>query len=286
VLRELTLREAEARVWRDGERHLVPPSEAQGAAMERLVAAAIDLADRGAAQPHGLGEELVATGFVAELWQVGPTRALALVDDAHRGGGAYFFRVAGAPREARTRRVLQAPHAYHDVDTGSLAARLFFALEQGDAFCTNTLHRYWSPEGEREPRPDAPADVAHRDDTFFQAATRALVAAGDAQVVQLHGFGEHEGLAHEVVLGRGVDDASGPHIAALADALRAAGLSVARFPEDFDGLGGTTNAQGRLCREAGASFVHIETSRALRRRLEADEGLLRALGEAAWGPEP
>jgi hypothetical protein len=284
AIETLSLSEVAHRVWREGERRFVPPTETELAAMEPLVRAAMQAAEGGAEDLDGLAAPLEAAGFRVELWQVGPTRALALLERQHRGAGAYLFRVGAAPA-MRGRRILQAPHAYHDLDTGTVAARLFFELELGDVLFTNTVHRYWSPEGDRTERPDAPADVCQQAGSFFHAATRAALGRS-ARLVQLHGFGPREGVSVDVVLSGGSRDGAGTEVGAVAAALGAAGVSVARFPEDLAVLGATTNEQGGLCRGLGASFLHVETSRALRQRLLREDALLRSFGAALWETPP
>ena len=281
----MLLRDIRERVWRQGERRLVAPSHAAWTAMEALVVEASRAAESTGGDSRALRALLPATGFSAELWQVGPARVLALLDERGRGGGAYFFRVEPAPTGGRARRLLQAPHAYHDVATGKIAASLFFEQGSGDAFFTNTLHRYWSADGPRTPRPNAPADVCQQTGSFFQAATRAFLSRGPARIVQLHGFGDREGGDLDVILSRGEPSGSGPVVARLAARLTAAfSVRVARFPEDTLDLGATTNEQGKLARAVGAEFVHVETSRAFRQRLEDNAALASALGEAIWSP--
>lgn len=283
--RTMSIADIRTRLWRRPEVRLVPPSDAERDALEQLVTEASSLAEHGRDTLGVLGPRLAASGFVAELVQVGPTRAIALLDPADRGAGAYFFRVRLRPQDEGPRRLLQAPHAFHDVGTGPLAARMFFSHGSGDAFFTNTLHRYWSAGGTRVERPNAPADVCQQTGSFFHAATGAYLAAGPARIVQLHGFADREELDADAVLSRGDATTSGSSVQRLFVALGARGLSVRRFPEDIAELGATTNEQGRLARTAGADFIHLETSRSLRRRLGEDRALRRVLADALWSTE-
>ncbi len=279
----MTLAEARERIWRRGARRYAAPSRAELAAMEGLIAEAARLAESEEFDAAALAEPLAETGFVAERWEVGDARVLALLDAPGRGGGAYLFRLGATARGTHARHVLQAPHAYHDVGTGRIAASLFFAHGAGDAFFTNTVHRYWAEDGTTTPRLDAPADVCRHDDSFFQAATRALLAQGPARLVQLHGFGDREGGDLDVVVSRGDERGSGAGIAALAARLGAvSGARVARFPEDTAELGATTNAQGRHARSVGAEFVHLEMSRSFRERLARERPLAAGLARVIW----
>ena len=121
--RTMSIADIRTRLWRRPEVRLVPPSDAERDALEQLVTEASSLAEHGRDTLGVLGPRLAASGFVAELVQVGPTRAIALLDPADRGAGAYFFRVRLRPQDEGPRRLLQAPHAFHDVGTGPLAAR-------------------------------------------------------------------------------------------------------------------------------------------------------------------
>ena len=216
-----------------------------------------------------------AAGMTLEVWTVSgrPSWVVREPDERRRGAGVYLVR-AGAPAPG-TAILLQAPHADFDESTGPIASRLYF---DGDArvraLFGSSLHRY-----RHAPRQDDnPADVAHQPEHAFQAATGAVLGPG-VVVVQLHGFREAED--HDAIVSAGERAGSTPLSSAVAAAIgEALGVAVARYPEDTRALGATTNVQGRLAREVGARFVHVEMSPALRDRLRDDPDAVAALGRA------
>jgi hypothetical protein len=246
--------------------------------------------------------DATAAGFQIEDWQIGGQRYWALVEipGRHRGAGAYFFRVAPAA-EGEQDILLQAPHAYFDLGTGMLGARLFFSPPEGPrprAFFTNTIHRYQSAPGVREKRLDSPSDVAHNPEHGYTAATVAYAqAAGRVRVLQLHGFAKvsdeddsdedgDSAPSIEAVISAGDRAGSSPLSASLASGLgKTFGSEIRRYPEDVKKLGATTNVQGRMLRKiAGAQFVHIEMSPKLRSRLAKDIDDLRRFGAILFEP--
>ena len=191
--------------------------------------------------------------------------ALAEAPDRREGRGFYAFR-PGAPREL----VVQAPHALPSDDrhTSALALRLF--LGSGAAAAG------WSTVGRRQ------IDLARDPDTPFQAFTLAFAEAHPrGLVLQLHGFSPDRrtsaaGRRAEVILSNATAG-SAPWTRELAGCLRAAGLTVAVYPEEVEELGASSNIQGQVLGRTGhAGFLHVEMSAALRARLveEEDPGLL------------
>lgn len=233
-------------------------------------------------------------GFRVETWTIGEVRCLALLEarGQSRGAGAYLFRIA--PQRDEPVILLQAPHSFYDVGTGRLAAELFFAAKPGvrpRALFTNTIHRYQLAPGDKFKRPINPADVAHNREHAFSIATQAfIVAAGSAQVIQLHGFGKRDddndddSQAIAMVVSAGIPAKSSPWSAAIADALvEAFGPGVKRFPEQVRVLGATTNVQGQLVRNRNPNgFVHIEMSGELRGQLARDAAARAKLAAALF----
>jgi hypothetical protein len=100
-------------------------------------------------------------------------------------------------------------------------------------------------------------------------------------VVQPHGFGDKQGLPAEVkaVVSDGVAarSADAPAVrlrAALASRWGAG--TVRLYGVDADVLGATTNVEGKVARQAGVVFLHVEMSSATRRALGADVAPLAA----------
>jgi hypothetical protein len=248
----------------------VPPTASERARFRDAFADLVRAASaRGASVPLALRARFADLGFsVGEVALAGgPGWTLAEPIERARGGGVYAVRVgpdAGpwAPERAGgpgvTRCVLMAPHPNSDRGTGLLAQRLF-ARTRARAFLQASVHR-------------AVADPAHREDTFFQAATEALDAvAPDQMFLQLHGFEatRHAGLAAGVgaIVSDGRRPAAGPVVARVAELWRRrhAGAFVAVYGAEARRLGGTTNSQARLLNASGRSlFVHLEMAAEVR----------------------
>ncbi len=233
-----------------------------------------------------------------ERWTVAGESYWALVETRARGAGAYVFRVGGVPEDGPL-ILLQAPHAYYDLGTGELAAQMFFTpgaatSARPRALFTNTIHRYQLSPGDKKKRATNPADVAHNPEHAYTTATAAFArAAGrSVRVIQLHGFGartddETEGDPATVAVVVSAGDAAGSTATTSSIASQLAtilGEGVRRFPEDVQMLGATTNVQGRLLRGIrGASFVHVEMSAAVRKRLASDAATRGRVADALFG---
>lgn len=271
----------------------VAPDAARVAATQALVEAAVVHA-LGDADATALPELAHAAGMVVERWRIDGRPYLALLEaPAVRGStGAFVLRVGPRTRSG-PERLLQAPHAFYDVGTGELALALLLAAPGGfRGLFTNTLHRYVQADGRKEKRDENPADVCHNDAHAFVAATVGAVRAlGEVEVVQLHGFGEdhvlHDRPDAWAVVSAGDPDGGSARVAAVVDALHQAfGASFARYPEDVDDLGGTTNVIGRRVREEpSAGFLHLELSSAFRKQLrKRPDGPSRLAAALGAGP--
>ena len=220
----------------------------------------------------GLERELAVLGF--ELAQVSAgNETLTLVREASdqlAGKGAYVFRQGGEPV------LLQAPHRFKDLDTGTLVRKL---LEERNfrAASWNTVPRWYEENGLK-----VDADLAHIGVSYFNAFGRAFARlCSGGCVVQLHGFDQSkrttpEGQAADLIISAGTKT---PSTAArsLAKCLAAklAPETVLLYPEEVTELGGTTNENGRALRAMGVDgFIHVEIARELRQRL-VDEPKLR-----------
>jgi hypothetical protein len=297
--RTLTLDQFEERVYGPGPKATFEETTArEHEAVDKLIPRMLDGA-RAATPPDPLAwqREAAVGGFNLEVWHVGGETYWALVEPPgkSRGAGAYIIRVGGAAETGPT-ILLEAPHNFYDVGTGRLAAELFFAKRQGArprALFTNTIHRYQLVPGDKRKRKNNPADVAHQPQHAFTIATLAFArTAGSVRVIQLHGFGardedgDDDGDPGSIAMVVSAGDATGSSniSAAIADALvRVLGSDVKRFPEQTKELGATTNAQGKLLRgQAGATFVHVEMSATVRKRLAGEAPLREQLAAALF----
>lgn len=304
-IRSLSVAQADAELWRPELRPAFrAPTEAQAVALEQLVPRLLDGARTGALAPD-VPDLTAATGMQLERWDVLGHAHLVLherPEDRH-GMGAYLFAITPAPLPAPW-MLWEAPHAYHDVDTGTIAAAMYFTPPPGPApaaFFTNTLHRYTQIDGKRSKRSTNPADACHDEAHPLNRATLAVARTHPgATVVQLHGFGA--GAAPEdgdeprlpegttMVVSAGVKEAPTALSTAAATRIRALlGPGVRLYPTEAGALGATTNVGMRGLRDIpGARFLHLETAAELRSALVIDAArrdrfgaLLFALAHAA-----
>ncbi len=212
------------------------------------------------------------TPFELVPTRLGETAAVGVVErSGRRGGGGVYVLKCGSP----ARLVVQVPHSFYDEGTLGIGLALA-ALPPVGALFVNTVHRYEGAppprKGDDESDGASRADLAHQPAAHFQRFTEALVSPG-VLFLQVHGFSSLGGLPEaQVVLSDGTEKAP-PHVVALQGRLATVlkGKShVLVYPGDVRRLGATTNVQGKLVREKGARFVHVELSRALRDRLTGD----------------
>jgi hypothetical protein len=157
--------------------------------------------------------------------------------------------------------VVEVSHPVYDINTPQVGVAAF---RHGDAFglLVAGTHRYANADGS--------SDVAHDDRTMFAEVNRALVRRAQT-VLQPHGFDEGGSARStgdtgeaDVVVSAGTES-SPPVVDAVTDALRGRGFTVCEYNGDqCTDLGATRNVEGAWCREAGATFVHLELDREIR----------------------
>ena len=170
--------------------------------------------------------------------------------------------------------ILQAPHAFYDLNTGSLVSSWFDEGWARAAFF-NQGHRFGGPG--KEPAKDAP-DVAHRPSSFYQAATLgAARGLSTPLIVQLHGFKERDNEAAVVSSGSALqpERIEGFLIQSLAPILRPHGLVLDGV--EAPDLAGRKNVQGRGL-SSHARFIHLEFSRTVRETLLQNTELRTQIG--------
>ena len=173
------------------------------------------------------------------------------------GRGWYLFRHSGSPV------AIMAPHARNDIHTGLISLRLFLAGHARVLACGTITRRR--------------ADMAHLEDTYFQAFTLAFAQMSPTGlVVQLHGFEStnHNGTKAAIIASTGSRTPE-PWLAELVRCLRqSTALNVLAYPDNVKQLGATSNAQGQaLTRVGRCRFLHFEFSLELRERLTRDQAL-------------
>lgn len=301
--RQYTLAEAKEHLWRP---ELRPPyrnpTPAEVDAVEVLIPELLRAAGAGVIDP-GAVARASSVGLRVERWEIAgtsPQLVLSEEPDQRRGAGAYLFSTAH-PAAGPHWWLLEAPHAYHDKNTGAIGLQLYLSPPPGatpSAFFTNSVHRYTQTDGRRTKRDYNPADACHARGHLLNVATQAAArAASGAVVVQIHGFdGDEEDLDGGVrpppdtlaVVSGGEADAPTPFAAAAAGALRSVfGEGIRLFPTEASALGATTNVEMQGLRDAPrATFLHVEASDRLRDLLVQDAGRRDAFGAALFALDP
>ncbi|SEK44463.1 hypothetical protein [Halomonas daqiaonensis] len=182
-------------------------------------------------------------------------------EDERRGRGFFAARThGGAPL------LIQAPHQYYDLRTGSIARQLFL---ESDAMAAawNTTHRYHGDD----------SDLVHIPDSYLHALSRAFAEVHpEGRILQLHGFSRAKrksraGREADAILSDGSRKPP-KALARLADCLsKRLDIRALLYPRDVRELGATTNTLAADLRNRGfEGFVHLELDSDLRKRLVGD----------------
>ena len=269
--RVFTVDQAECTLWPGGiQVDYREPTEEQRRALDALIGRLWVGVVPGPARE--LAALAAQAGMTLELWRIGgrPTWVVRERTTEQRGLGIYLIHAAIPPSRPV---LLQAPHVYFDRRTQGIAAAMFWATDarpELHGLFTNSVHRFQQHTGARDKRGFNPADVAHNSMHPFQTATAAVLEVGPLVVLQLHGFdGDNVEPTITAIVSAARPEGSTVESALAATTLaEALDLSVARFPEDIQSLGGLENVQGRLVSATtSARFVHVELELRLRNRL-------------------
>lgn len=211
--------------------------------------------------------ELAEPGFVALIEQ----------EDARHGRGLFAARVEGG-----TPILIQAPHQYYDLRTGTLARQLFL---ESDAMAAawNTTHRYHGDD----------TDLVHIHDSYLHAISRAFSDVHpEGRILQLHGFStakrdSYAGRRAQAILSDGTrypSRALAQLAACLSDRLD---IRALLYPRDVRELGATTNTLAADLRHRNFDgFVHLELNADLRKRLIRDEDARNTLIQCVMETSP
>jgi hypothetical protein len=160
------------------------------------------------------------------------------------------------------RVAVEVPHPRTDIGTEWIGLDLFRAAPGSVMLIAGANRR---AAGEL-------ADVAHNENSLFQALAVDLVRRGVPQV-QLHGFADLNLPDHDIAVSTG-GDRPNPLATRVADGLTEAGFDACRaWAQKCGRLEGTTNVQARAAAAAGAPFVHVELSNSVR----SDDGRRKEL---------
>ncbi len=210
-------------------------------------------------------------GWTIEESSINESRVWIIRDGAlpRRGSGVFAIRPDSA-----TRVVVQCPHSFYDKFTRPITVRMF-ERSNARAAAWNSVHR-------------KTCDVAHEDRTYFHEFTRAFIASqnateSDAFIVQVHGFSQaarktNNGALADIIVSNGTRYPP-QWIRSTAIALRAVSPNVRLFPTQVSELGATTNSQALLSHRLGSSFLHLELSDPIRRKLRRQNTALDQLSD-------
>jgi hypothetical protein len=172
--------------------------------------------------------------------------------------------------------VVQAPHAYHDLFTGDIAAGL---ARDGVAIVAWNSAKRNTGTGFGQTK----ADFAKRRDSLFVALTRALIkSVPKGRLIQIHGFDNRrrstsEGSGAAIILSSGARWTT-RSVDIIARCLQPViDGPVLIYPTEVTELGATKNFHGQTLRRYGhEGFVHVEINRPTRKRLKTEPALLSA----------
>ncbi|MEM7158552.1 MAG: hypothetical protein AAF799_37275 [Myxococcota bacterium] len=274
--RDMSARQARAALWPNlrGQGYEAASTE-HVEATQQLLAATMTYAT-GSTDGQALPQLALAAGLLLQRWKIDEHHYLAILEGPDGSGrtGAFLLRLGPPPADGRE-RLLQAPHAFFDMGTGRVTLDVLLARPADfRGLATNTLQRYVQPDGTKKKSARNPADVCHNHRHPFVAATVGMAEASDAlEVIQLHGFGDDRTIPELpeawAIVSAGSLDPGWPRVTAVATALeRDFGVTIARYPEDVELLGGTTNVIGQRVRSIpDATFLHLELSSNFRTKL-------------------
>ena len=221
-------------------------------------------------------------GFDAAIQDTGFGRTLLLAERSDRveGKGRYLLR-AGTHAGV----LLEAPHSTDDLFTGDIVQQLFLRHSfAGAGF--NSLSR-WSVDQNADF-----GDLARRADSALIAFGAAFMSEHPGgTVVQIHGFdsekrGEASFAEADIVVSEGTP-APSPQTLAYRHCLdRLLPGRVLLYPDETRELGATRNATGRIVREAGGRFLHLELSLSLRGQMRSDPVLSGRFADCLLGSVP
>ena len=192
-----------------------------------------------------------------------------------QGAGYYFLRRDHLTiPEGSAEVLLQAPHQFHDRQTGHIAVQMF-SEHPARALVLNSAHRKRvANRGSLATNPD----LAHNANTLLMSFTRGFIAAHPrGRVVQVHGFNAAKrntavGRNAQVIVSGGANWPTALSTQ-VADCLSQTLTNVYLYPRDVSELGGTTNSTANWLAMIGKDqFLHLENSSKMR------ENLLNNLG--------
>ena len=166
--------------------------------------------------------------------------------EPYYGQGIYIIR-----KQSDSTMLLQAPHAFYDLGTASIAIKLMYENDI-KALAINTTHR-------------RNGDMAHKSNTVFSIFSRVFAKMHHhASVTQLHGFNSEKRQQTrqlDVILSNGTVLNYHPLLKQSHCIKKTVGLSSRVYPAEISVLGGTRNTIRKvLSLIENTRFEHIELS--------------------------
>jgi len=227
-----------------------PPTEAERASVAGGVGLLLDHRDQPAR------DRLAEVGFdLRTLTDTRTGRRFAEIADSHEGGnGNRGWGRVYVDLSAPVRWSVQVPHPVADEDSEKLGVGVLRGTSGGVMVLAGAHRR--SGEGNS-------ADVAHRQDTVFDAVCAELVRR-QLPGIQVHGFADSSQPGSDVIVSTGKADDAHAEARTLARALSGKGFEVCRAWAHDCSLEGRTNAQSAVAAAAHVPFLHVEFSRTVR----------------------
>lgn len=201
-------------------------------------------------------ERLDGIGFVLRtITDSGTGRRFAEVADTregrtgNRGWGRVYVDLTSPVRWS-----VQVPHPVADEDSEKLGVGVLRGTPGGVMVLAGAHRR--AGEGNA-------ADVAHRQDTVFDAVCGELTRRG-LPGIQVHGFADSTQPGYDAIVSTGKADDARTDARTLAAALTRHHLTVCRAWTRNCSLEGRTNEQGSEAAAHHVPFLHVEFSRSTR----------------------
>ena len=221
---------------------------------------------RGETNTTKLTPYLIELGLTLERKQ----EIWVISDRKKRGWGVYKIRTT-----TQSGALISIPHRFFDKGTASIGRKLFKAFPQYHALAISTIHRKIM-------------DMAHTDTTLFNAFHLAFAQRyPEGKIYQLHGFTSSKRRSENLKKADIVVSSTTTRGSFLSRKVKAClsdvGYKTRLFGRDSQELGGTTNAQGKMCRGVGfGGFVHIEMSPTVRQNLQTQESLRKEFHQCVY----
>lgn len=207
--------------------------------------------------------------FGGRLFKTIPQNSIIILKEQTPCFGSGFFVYN---KQVQNNIFIQAPHAYSDLYTGSIVAKLV-KINAVKLAAWNTAKR-------------KQADLAHIKNSYLMAATKTyLQYKPKSLIIQLHGFDNAKrrttiGKKANIILSDGTQKPSTVIFKLQMCLRKQVSKTTYIYPLDIQELGATTNTIGQwINTHYPDTFVHIELSRPLRKKLLSHNELANKFSE-------